>query len=215
MPRPCPQVLLVRLLNLLAPTVHRLGCCLIHSIKATSLILGEQTALQLNRPARVIVRDDLLVEIARRPGRDARELRVIRGLAHKHLDEIFAAIERGRALPLEACPVPSERDQDPPQISLAVSLVQAALIDYASKHRVAPNLVATNQDVKTLVRAFGQGDVSQAATLLTRGWRAEFALPHLLAILEGRRGLRIADLRREAPLDYTEHPTANGAGPLK
>jgi ribonuclease D len=164
----------------------------------------EQTALQLNRPARVIVRDDLLVEIARRPAKNARELKVIRGLAHKHLDEIFAAIERGRALSLEACPEPFERDQDPPQISLAVSLVQAALVDYASKHRIAPNLVATNQDVKSLVRAFVQGDISQAVTLMTRGWRAEFALPHVLAILEGRRGLRIVDLRREAPLEYRD-----------
>lgn len=175
----------------------------------------EQTALQLNRPARVIVRDDLLVEIARRPAKNARELKVIRGLAHKHLDEIFAAIERGRALPLEACPEPFEREQDPPQINLAMSLVQAALIDYAGKHRIAPNLVATNQDVKSLVRAFVQGDISQAVTLMTRGWRAEFALPHVLAILEGRRGLRIADLRREAPLDYTDHALADESEPRK
>ncbi len=135
---------------------------------------------------------------------------MIRGLAHKHLDEIYAAIERGRAVPLELCPVPFEREQDPPQVSLAVSLVQAALIDYAAKHRVAPNLVATNQDVKSLVRAFVQGDVSQAVTLMTRGWRAEFALPHVLAILAGRRSVRIADLRKEAPLDYTDNLTAEG-----
>lgn len=164
----------------------------------------EQTALHLNRPARVIVRDDLLVEIARRPAKSPRDLQVIRGLAHKHLGDIFAAIERGRMLPLDACPAPFEREQDPPQIGLAVSLVQAALNDYAFKQHVAPNLVASNQDVKNLVRAFAAGDARQAAALLTRGWRAEFMLPHLLAILEGRRGVRIADLHREAPLAYDE-----------
>ncbi len=173
----------------------------------------EQTALQLNRPARVIVRDDLLVEIARRPAKSARDLQVVRGLAHKHLGDIFAAIERGRMVPLDACPAPSEREQDPPQIALAVSIVQAALFDFATKQHLAPNLVASNQDVKSLVRAFVQGDVMQAAALLTRGWRTEFVLPHLLAILEGRRGLRIADLRREAPLDYSENLNAEAAAP--
>jgi ribonuclease D len=165
----------------------------------------EQTALQLNRPARVIVRDDLLVEIARRPAKSARDLKVVRGLAHKHLDEIFAAIERGRALPPELCPIPFEREQDAPQVTLAVSLLQAALVDFAMKNQLAPNLIASNQDVKSLVRAHVSGDASPAATLLTRGWRAEFVLPHLIAILEGKRSVRLADLRRDAPFAYDEH----------
>lgn len=164
----------------------------------------EQTAHELNRPARVIVRDDLLVEIARRPAKSPRDLKVIRGLAHKHLDEIFAGIERGRNLPLELCPVPLEREQDPPQVGLAVSLVQAALFDFATKGRLAPNLVASNQEVKNLVRAFVAGDITQAGSLLTRGWRAQFVLPHLLAILKGKRGMRIADLGTEAPLAYRD-----------
>lgn len=164
----------------------------------------EQTAHLLNRPARVIVRDDLLVEIARRPARDPRDLKVVRGLAHKHLNEIFAAVERGRALPLEICPEPLERDLDPPQVALAVGLVQAALVDFATKEHVAPNLVASNQDIKSLVRGRMQGDVKTAETLLMRGWRADFVLPHLLAVLEGRRGIRIADLTREAPLEYRD-----------
>ncbi|MCI0683932.1 MAG: HRDC domain-containing protein [Gemmataceae bacterium] len=162
----------------------------------------EQTAHDLNRPARVIVRDDLLVEIARRAAKSARDLRVIRGLAHKHLDEIFAAVERGRGVPLEQCPALQEREQDPPQVGLAVSLLQAALYDFATKEHLAPNLVASNQDVKNLVRAFMAGDIGQAGSLLTRGWRGQFVLPHLLAILEGRRTLRIADLRADAPLAY-------------
>jgi ribonuclease D len=165
----------------------------------------EQTAHELNRPARVIVRDDLLVEIARRPAKSPRDLKVIRGLAHKHLDDIFAAIERGRNLPLELCPVPLEREQDPPQVGLAVSLLQAALFDFAVKHHLAPNLVASNQEVKNLVRAFVAGDIAQAGSLLTRGWRAQFVLPHLLAILKGSRTMRISDLRRDAPLEYLDH----------
>ena len=107
-------------------------------------------------------------------------------------------------MPAEACPAAFEREQDPPQVALAVGLLQAALVDFALKQHLAPNLVASNQDIKSLVRAHMEGDARSAATLLTRGWRAEFGLPHLLAVLQGRRGVRIADLRKEAPLAYDD-----------
>jgi hypothetical protein len=34
---------------------------------------------------------------------------------------------------------------------------------------------------------------------LCRGWRAANILPELLAVLQGRRGLRVADVTAEAP----------------
>jgi hypothetical protein len=36
--------------------------------------------------------------------------------------------------------------------------------------------------------------------MLTQGWRARHILPELQAVLEGRRAVRIADLKKEAPL---------------
>jgi hypothetical protein len=38
--------------------------------------------------------------------------------------------------------------------------------------------------------------------LLTRGWRADHILPELLAVLEGKRSLRIADVKAEAPFAF-------------
>ncbi|MCS7045536.1 MAG: HRDC domain-containing protein [Gemmataceae bacterium] len=164
----------------------------------------EKAALQSNRPPRAVVRDDLLVDIAQRPVQSPRDLRVIRGLAHRYLDEIYAAVERGRAVPADQCPKPLEREQDAPQLGPVVQVVQAALVDFATKHSLAPNLVAGNQDIKALVRAFQQGTIERAATSLVKGWRAAFVLPHLLAILQGRRSLRVADLDRADPFDYAE-----------
>jgi ribonuclease D len=165
----------------------------------------DQQALKLNRPTRTIVRDDLLVEIARRNAKNARDLRVIRGLAHRYLDEVFEAMERARALPVDALPAANEREQDAPQVHLASSILQAALLDFTARERLAPNLVASNQDIKNLVRARVQGEPTPPDLLLSRGWRAQFVLPHLQAVLEGRRAVRIADLGREAPLDYMDH----------
>ena len=112
--------------------------------------------------------------------------------------------ERARAVLPDQLPHVAEREQDPPQVALAAGILQAALVDFAAKNKLAPNLVASTQDVKNLARARLQGEPPAPGAPLTRGWRAEFVLPHLQAVLEGRRAIRIADLRREAPLDYVD-----------
>jgi ribonuclease D len=164
----------------------------------------EAKAHEWNRPARVIVRDDLLVEIARRPVKSPRDFAVIRGLAHKFLDDFFALYQKTQNMPLEECPTPLEREQDPPQVSLAVTLMSAVLPDFAARSRIAPGLVATVADLRTLVRAFASGGLDGVTSNLTKGWRAAEVLPHFMALLEGRRGLRLANLRDDAPLEYRD-----------
>ena len=57
----------------------------------------EQLADKLNRPARVVLRDDLVVEIARRnPSKDA-DLHPVRGLARRDVPAIFQALEAAGA----------------------------------------------------------------------------------------------------------------------
>src|SRR5947209_9036837 len=68
----------------------------------------EETAARTNRPARAICRDDLIVEIARRNPTTDRDLHVVRGLPHRDLAAILSAVERARALPIEACPRASD-----------------------------------------------------------------------------------------------------------
>lgn len=164
----------------------------------------EKAAADANRPARTIVRDDLLVEITRRNPKSARDLTPVRGLAKRYLDDIFQAIERGRALPPEDCPVPTEREQDPLQVSMIANLVGAVLNDVATKEQVAPSLAGTSADVKTLVKAHIQGKPPPPECQLLKGWRARHLLPHLQAILEGKRSLRIADVKSETPFAYGE-----------
>lgn len=64
----------------------------------------ERTPLEVNRPPRTVVRDDLLVEIARRNPKNVKDLIPVRGLAKRHLEDIYRAVERGRTLPAEAWP---------------------------------------------------------------------------------------------------------------
>src|SRR5262249_43249347 len=108
----------------------------------------EEKALKVNRPARTILRDDLIVEISKRNPSRERDLQVIRGLPHRALGEVMEAVERAKALPPEALPAPAERDQDPPQAGLVSNVMLAVLGDFCARRHLASNLVATNSDVK-------------------------------------------------------------------
>ncbi len=53
--------------------------------------------------------------------------------------------------------------------------------------------------MKLLVRARMHGAPPPDESLLAHGWRATHVLPELMAVLEGRRSLRIANVRAETP----------------
>lgn len=164
----------------------------------------EEQAARLNRPARTIVRDDLLVEIAKRNPRAEKDLQVIRGLARRDLDAILQAVQRGRDVPLETCPQVAERDQDPPRVGLVVNVLMAALGDFCARERLAQSLVASTTDIKALVRSKLQGVGPSAESGLTHGWRAQHVLPEMLAVLDGKRALYVRDVRDDAPFGYSD-----------
>jgi len=164
----------------------------------------EERAAEVNRPARTVVRDDLLVEVARRNLTKAHDLEVVRGLSKREVPAILAVVNEARALPLEECPLPLERDQDPPQVQLVTNILTALLGDWCARHEVAQSLAATSQDVKLLVRARLQGEELPEASALVRGWRARHLLPEVLAMLDGKRTLRIADIASETPFTFED-----------
>lgn len=172
----------------------------------------EEKAALANRPARTIIRDDLIIEIARRNPQRARDLEVVRGLGKRDLDTILSVVDHARQLPREQWPEPAERDQDAPQVGWLAGVLTAVLGDHCVRHRLAANLVATNQDIKLLVRARMAGEPLPGESLLTQGWRAQTILPELLAILEGRRSVRIADAAGNAPFAFDNRKSDPSAG---
>jgi ribonuclease D len=159
----------------------------------------EEKAAERNRPPRTIVRDDLLVEIAKRNPTKERDLQVVRGLAKRDLATIVQVVEQGRSVPLEQCPRATEREQDPPQVGLVGNVLLAVLGDLCVRKQLAPNLVCSSNDVKLLVRSRLQKADLPTETLLTQGWRSQYVLPELLGVLDGRRSVRVADVIAEAP----------------
>ena len=166
----------------------------------------EEMAARNNRPARTIVRDDLIVEIARRSPTRERDLHVVRGLPKRDLAAIVQVVQRARQRSLDECPPAADREQDPPQVALLGNIAAAVLADFCVRQRLAPNLVATGQELKQLARSVYQSQPPPAELLLCQGWRAAYVLPELLAILEGRRSLRVAEPGADAPLAYDDLP---------
>jgi ribonuclease D len=163
----------------------------------------EEVAERQNRPARTVLRDDLIVEIARRlPQRD-RDLAVLRGLPRQDMDAILQAVQRGRDVPPDQWPTLQERDNDPPPVAMVSALLMAVLGDLCARLSLTPGIVATKNDVTLLVRARAQGEELPAESGVTRGWRAKAILPVLLGVLDGRQAVRVANVRASAPFALT------------
>lgn len=163
----------------------------------------DKFAERLNKPPRFLMRDDLLIEIARRAPTRSEELHTVRGLPRGQEEPILEAIRRAKALEPEECPEPETRDNDSANIVLLGSLLNVVLSDFAGRNRLAANLVSSGSDLKAVVRATVEGtDLPDIP--LTRGWRSKFVLPELLAILSGETAIRVANPRAADPLELVE-----------
>jgi len=162
----------------------------------------EDVAARRNRPSRTVLRDDLVVEIAKRAPKTADEISNLRGVGRIDTDGLMEAVERARGLPPDEWPEEIERDNDPHSVALVASLLNVVLADWCARHDLTTPLVATSADVRKLVRAAAQGEPPPSDCGLTVGWRREQVLPVLSEVVEGRRALRVRSLEGDAPLEY-------------
>ncbi len=164
----------------------------------------ESQAQQRDCPPKRVLRDDLIVELARRGKSTESSIRAIRGFHRRdlepHYPEISAAIEAG----LHASPssTPKLRRKDyPSQINLLGQFLGTALTSICRRQDIASSLVGTVQDVRDLV-AFHLGYETDETPALATGWRAEIVGHSIEQLLAGKLALRIADPHSEAPLAF-------------
>jgi ribonuclease D len=163
----------------------------------------DKFAERLNRPPRFLMRDDLLIEVAKRAPTRPEELHAVRGLPRGQEEAIIEAVRRAQALPADGCPEPEARDNDPPNVVLLGNLLNVVLNDFAGRSRLAANLVASGSDLKAVVRS-RVADEPLPDVPLCRGWRARHVLPELLALLRGETAIRVANPKAPDPLELVE-----------
>jgi ribonuclease D len=164
----------------------------------------EETAAAANRPSRTILRDDLIVEIARRRPARERDLQIVRGIAKRYIPAMVEVVQESRRLPLEDCPPLLGREQDPPQVQMISNILSAVLGNHCHQLELATALAANQEDLRMLVRSRLKRKPLPERCGLTRGWRQLHILPELEAVLDGRRSLRIVDLASETPFTIVD-----------
>jgi len=165
----------------------------------------EAEAERLNRPAKRILRDDLIVELARRGNADPKRVRAVRGLDRGRLNQmvpqIAATIEKALAGPMVSSAGAKMVDL-PAQLNLLGQFLSAALTSICRRAGVAASLVGTASDVRALIaHRMGLGDEDSVPALAT-GWRAEVVGRVLDDLLEGKMAIRIVDPNSETPLAF-------------
>jgi ribonuclease D len=147
----------------------------------------EAEARRRNVPRGRVLRDEVLLQLARHPPKTIDDLRTVRGVhpseAERNGEQVLSVIQSALAQPPSAWPkVPRDRKPEPESTGL-VELLQAVLKARASSEGIAPSLVATTADVQALVDSRQQPTPLDLPLL--RGWRRQLIGNLFLQVLDG------------------------------
>ena len=166
----------------------------------------ELKAARLNRPPRSVLRDDLIVEIARRDPQVEQDLHTLRGLGKIDYSGVVSSVALARKLDLDQCPETAERDSDTPRLQMLTSIFNAILNDLCNRKHLSSSLVCSSSDVRYLIRNYQESHVVPEDSRLIQGWRGQHLLPELLLFLAGKRGLRLNPSSYKSPFEYLDLP---------
>ncbi|TWT75190.1 ribonuclease D [Allorhodopirellula solitaria] len=171
----------------------------------------EAVAKDKDRIPRRIMRDDLIVELAKRGSSNVAKIRSIRGLERRNFrdqyDEIAAAIETGLRVPEDDLPRRSRgriRSASP----MLSQFLSTAIACISRQHKIAPAIVGNSDDVKDLLAY--ELTPRRGATLpaLLEGWRGDIVGKNFRKILAGDLAIRVADLSEDQPLEFFDCETS-------
>ena len=169
----------------------------------------QEEAQRLNQPPKRLLRDDLLVEIAKRKIDRPDQILAIRGLQRNALKrgavDLAECVRRGLATPLEKL-FRGPRRELPAQLNLLGQFLTPALTSICRQAEVAASLAGTASDVRDLIaERLGYGtEEGEGPPRLLSGWRAELVGNLIDDLLAGRKSIRITDASQEDPLAFDE-----------
>ncbi len=170
----------------------------------------DSEARRRDQPARRVLRDDLIVELARRQTADVKRIRAVRGMERgdlaRRVGELAASIQRALALPEEQCPPRPPREPSP-QLSVLGQFLFAALGSICRQAQLSPNLVGGPNDIRELLAyrtSQGQGQEGRRVPSLARGSREEFVGRLFENLLAGKVAIRVVDPQSDHPLVFEE-----------
>ena len=170
------------------------------------LMWREALAKRLNRPMRVILKDYLLVEIAKLGLSELREIRELRGinLSDKQIHSLCETVQKGLRTPEAEWPKSTPRDIETAKESALVALITAVIRGFCLNGDLAYGLVASKKSIFDLVRyASGDSKVARNDVDMLRGWRGETIGAMLESLLAGQRSIRVNARSEDRVIEVT------------
>ncbi len=156
----------------------------------------DKVAQRVNRPAKTVLRDHLLVEVARHGLSTPGEIRDLRGVnvGTRDLQELAGVVRESLKIPEESWPTRKRTNHaEPVEETTLVALMSAVLRSYCDENRIAYGLAATKKSIQELVRHhMRRGPADQNGLDLLAGWRGETVGALAEDILHGRRSMSVA-----------------------
>lgn len=161
-------------------------------------------------PPRRVLRDDLIVELAKRKNANPDKIRAVRGMNHRPvkncIDDIAACVERGLDASLDDIRPPRGKAM-PSQLQLLGQVLVPAITSVCRKANLATSLACTATDIREMIAHqldFGNAGNADELPTLAKGWRKQLIGSLIDDVLAGRKSIRIDDPHSEHPLDFVE-----------
>ncbi|NOX58180.1 MAG: ribonuclease D [Planctomycetes bacterium] len=155
----------------------------------------EILANEYNRPVRTVVRDHLIVEIARHRWTKPSDIRKLRGmnLRNSALSQLGSAVERACALPEEDWPPVAPTNDETDQEAALAMLLGSVLRTHCEQQDVSHQLVASKADLREFTRTRVRSEPPTARLPLDGGWRQSFVGQLISDVLSGNVPVRVKD----------------------
>lgn len=168
----------------------------------------EQEAAYRNRPVRRVLRDDLLLDLAKRKPLTAKQALATRDMNRpeyrKRIDGIVAAVQEACDLPESGLPrkVRSRRQESSSDEQVISKLLSLSLANRCAELDISQMIVANNRDLAELVRYHRLGEKNGTVPRILTGWRKEVCGKLMIDVMDGRTGFRVSPPGSDTPLVF-------------
>jgi len=162
----------------------------------------EALAMRLNRPVRAVLKDHLLVEIARHGMTSVAEIQHLRGinLSRRDLQGLCEVVRNALAQPAkEASQRRAQRASELPGEAAAIGLATSVAQNYCMENEIAYGMATSRRAIGELVRYRRDPQVDAAMPELLSGWRGQSIGRVLDDVLRGRLMVRVDPHGRDGP----------------
>ena len=165
----------------------------------------QEEAARSNKPPRRILRDDLMVELAKRKSADPKRILAVRGMewrVHKRwIPDIVGAVDRALALSKSDLPRLNPREKGP-QAAVLGQFLFAALGSVCRNLKLAPSLVGGPNDIREWIAWRNDTEGRFKRPRLAEGWRADIVGSLFDELLSGTVSVRIDNPTSDSPLVF-------------